>query len=101
MSKYFVEDLPRSCFYCDCCHTKIYDNRYKIDGEHFCGIMDINVDGDYYDYNDGICCRPDWCPLRKIPNEHKELNAEEYEFGNLGLAFTNGWNACIREMLKE
>lgn len=67
--KYFVEDLPRSCFYCDCCHTRDYDSRYRIDGKHFCGIMDIDVDGDYYDYNDGICCRPNWCPIRELPNK--------------------------------
>ena len=97
MSKYFVKELPGSCSLCDCCHTKPYDSKFKIDGEKFCGILNEDVEV-YYHHGNG---RPEWCPLREIPNEHKELNVEEYEFGNLGLAFTNGWNACVREMLKE
>lgn len=65
--KYFVEDLPKSCFYCDCCHTKDYDRRYKIDGEKFCGIENTEIN--YYKYyNDETGCRPDWCPLIEIQN---------------------------------
>lgn len=63
--EYFVELLPQSCFYCDCCHTKDYDSRYRFDGERFCGIENIEVDH-YYDYDK--VGRPDWCPLREIPN---------------------------------
>ena len=67
--KYFVEILTRSCFYCDCCHTKPYDRRYDIDGEKFCGIENLGVDY-YYDYNyEDNQGRPDWCPLREIPDD--------------------------------
>jgi hypothetical protein len=38
---YFVESLPSSCFFCDCCHEREYDIRYKIVGEKFCGIENI------------------------------------------------------------
>lgn len=69
MDYYFVEYLPNSCFYCDCCHTKDYDSRYKIDGEKFCGIMNIEINDDYYDHNDETGYRPDWCPLRMIPDD--------------------------------
>ena len=69
MEYYFVESLPQSCFYCDCCHTRDYDRRYRLDGEKFCGIKNMEVD-DYYDHNkfdnDG---RPSWCHLREIPND--------------------------------
>lgn len=61
MEYYFVEYLPKSCFYCDCCHTKNY--------KHICGIKNMEV-GIHYDHNeydnDG---RPDWCPLRMIPDD--------------------------------
>jgi hypothetical protein len=66
---YFVTSLPKSCFFCDCCHTKDYDNRYQFDGEKFCGIENMEV-GYYYDHN--LCNnvgRPDWCPLREIPDD--------------------------------
>lgn len=64
---YFVESLPTSCFFCDCCHTKDYDNRYQFDGEKFCGIENIEV-GYHYDHNkyDNVG-RPSWCPLRELP----------------------------------
>ena len=67
--KYFVELLPRSCFYCDCCHTKEYNNRHKIDGEKFCGIENMEV-GYYFDHNyEDNNGRPEWCPLRELPDE--------------------------------
>lgn len=65
---YFVVSLPKSCFFCDCCHTKDYDNTYKIDGEKFCGIENMEVDF-YYDHNlQNNVGRPNWCPLREIPD---------------------------------
>ena len=42
---------------------------------------------------------PDWCKLKPVPEKHKEFSIEEYEFGKLGLAFTQGWNSCINEIL--
>lgn len=30
-----VMDMPDSCFHCDFCHEKHYDNRYRIEGEKF------------------------------------------------------------------
>lgn len=90
--KYFVESLPKSCFFCDCCHTKDYDSRYKIDGVKFCGIENMEVDN-YYDHNkfdnDG---RPNWCPLRKIPEKKIGFHyADEYDY-------CAGWNDCLKKM---
>ena len=95
--KYFVESLPRSCFYCDCCHTKQYDSRYKLDGEKFCGIENMEV-GYYYDHNyEDNAGRPNWCPLREIP-EQKEIfnNCDDYLNG-----VDDGWNECIDAMIGE
>ena len=65
--KYFVDSLPSSCLYCDCCHTKDYDRRYNINGEKFCGIENVEI-GDYSNYYEDNNDRPDWCPLREIPD---------------------------------
>lgn len=43
--------------------------------------------------------RPDWCPLRELPEKKEELPIEKYEFGSLGKAFASGWNACLDEIL--
>lgn len=45
--------------------------------------------------------KPDWCPLRELPEEKEELPVEKYEFGGLGKAFTSGWNACLDEILER
>lgn len=66
MEYYYVENLPNSCYECSCCHTKDYDSRYKLDGEKFCGITNMEVDN-HYNYND----RPNWCPLREIPKKNR------------------------------
>lgn len=66
--KYFVEEVPQSCWFCDCCHTKDYDSRYKIDGDKFCGIENMEVN-DYYETQR----KPDWCPLREISDEKNEV----------------------------
>ena len=39
---FYVENLPKNCAYCDCCHTRDYDSRHQIDGEKFCGIENVN-----------------------------------------------------------
>lgn len=36
-----------------------------------------------------------WCPLREIPQKKPEKSMGEW------LAFNNGYNACIDEILKE
>ena len=40
-----------------------------------------------------------WCPLREVPQKKEVLKREQYEFGSIGLAFTDGYNACIDELL--
>lgn len=88
-----VMDMPESCFYCDCCHTKPYDNKYKIDGEKFCGILNEDV-GAYY-YHGGE--KPEFCPLRETPKQREIFNnCDDYLNG-----IDDGWNACIDEILGE
>ena len=61
-----ITDIPENCYYCDFCHTKDYDNIYRIDGEKFCGIENMNVDN-YCDIDfDGFVSRPDWCPIKPL-----------------------------------
>lgn len=40
--------------------------------------------------------RPDWCPLRKLP-ERKKLTYTDLDADNKA----NGWNDCLDEILKE
>lgn len=90
---YFVESIPTSCFFCDCCHERSYDLRYKICGEKFCGIENMEV-GDHYDHNkyDNVG-RPKWCPLRELPNHMVRFGEED--------DYTEGYNDCLDEILSK
>lgn len=89
--KYFVKNLPQSCFYCDCCHTKPYGRRYKIDGEKFCGIVNMEVNDHYDDEFYDNAGRPNWCPLREIP----------YKYTDVADMYRVGWNDCVDEMIRK
>ena len=76
-----VMDMPESCDMCD-----------FVDGEKtlYCGVSGVGEE-----VTDYISCRPDWCPLQKLPDREEELPTEKYLFGGLGKAFVSGWNACL------
>ena len=76
-----VMDMPESRDMCD-----------FVDGEKtlYCGVSGVGEE-----VTDYISCRPDWCPLQKLPDRKEELPTEKYLFGGLGKAFVSGWNACL------
>lgn len=76
-----VIDMPGSCDMCD-----------FVDGEKtlYCGVSGVGEE-----VTDYISCRPDWCPLQKLPDRKEELPTEKYLFGGLGKAFVSGCNACL------
>ena len=86
-----MKDTPSSCSVCDCCHEKQHNSIHKICGEKFCGIENKDVDR-YCESG----CKPKWCPLKQINDNHKILNEEEYLFWKLGVAFTQKWYEKIR-----
>ena len=79
-----VIDTPEKCLDCNLC--VLY-----MDGSISC----------YY-YKKEICSnvgennsRPEWCPLRELPEEDHENNyPDEWEDG-----YTDGWNDCLREIM--
>ena len=93
-----VMDMPDSCFHCDCCHEKPYDNRYWIEGEKFCGIEDMEVDKYYDSFCSKEPMRPSWCPLKELPTKESgemTIRSDEYSDG-----FADGFNSCLDEIYK-
>ena len=93
-----VMDMPDSCFHCDCCHEKPYDNRYRIEGEKFCGIEDMGVDKYYDSFCSKEPMRPSWCPLKELPTKESgemTIRSDEYSDG-----FADGFNSCLDEIYK-
>lgn len=85
-----VMDNPESCFECNFLYC---DGDANLDS---CQAREEARPVDSETYK-----KPDWCPLRELPEKKEELSVEKYEFGGLGKAFTSGWNACLDEILKE
>ena len=40
--------------------------------------------------------RPDWCPLRELPEKNTKKYSDGYKYGK---GYQNGYNACIDELL--
>ena len=94
-----VMDMPSSCFYCDLCHTRDYDHRRKLDGNKFCGVEDLDVNEYYSASYDDELIKPEWCPLKKLPNR-KNGNDELFMY-DTDNHYEQGWNACLDEIVRE
>lgn len=82
-----IMDMPESCDMCDFAD----DTQPPRYGEKtlYCTVPGIGED-----VTDYIACRPDFCPLRELP-ERKETN---YYMNNKGKGIVEGWNACLEEI---
>lgn len=80
-----MDEKPEDCTMC-----KFWNS--KDDECYATGIEELSLNSEE--------AKPDWCPLRELPEKKEELSVEKYEFGGLGKAFVSGWNACLDEILK-
>ena len=88
-----VMDMQKDC--CDCRFCRELEEGVKA----CCEIMDNPCNSDLCRIIDVQYCmeKPDWCPLRELPNPKEKGKAE-----NVLEIFTNaGYNACIDELLGE
>ena len=83
-----IMDMPESCDMCDFAD----DTQPPRYGEKtlYCTVPGIGED--VTDYTE---CRPDWCPLRELP-EHKRTIGTESECNKL--LMNAGYNACLDEI---
>lgn len=76
-----VMDMPDSCMGCNFLYCNVESN---VDS---CQAMEVSRIVDLEEKD-----KPDWCPLRPIPEKKKEEVPIAYtHFG----AYNDGWNACI------
>jgi hypothetical protein len=88
----FIMDMPESCDMCDFAD----DTQPPRYGEQTLYCIAPGIGDDVTDY---IACRPDWCPLRELPEKIPELKSG-YKDLNTSIRRV-GWNACLDESLKE
>lgn len=78
-----VMDMPSSCSECPCC----YITR--------CEVLEKSLKtSEIYD------CKPDWCPLRDLP-EKMQVCGKYPQEDKIVPSYKIGYNACIDELLKE
>lgn len=72
-----IMDMPESCSKCklqDFAHCRI-TNKCHVENS-----------------------RPEWCPLRELPERLEEHPAEYYQCGVAGMTFAAGYNACLTQI---
>lgn len=90
---------PKSCAMCD--FVKADSVTMNCVGKMYCGVPWIGED-----VTDYIACRPEFCPLRELPERKPESERRECEGSTRGtwqvpLPKNMGWNACLEEIIKE
>lgn len=84
-----VMDMPDDCTMC-----KFFD----LDGQ--CHAVDVENPWS----TDPEKAKPDWCPLRELPEKNPnnpELKPGVYYTEKGYEVFKSGWNACLDEILRE
>ena len=79
-----VFDMPSSCIECPCLDENLVSRT--------CGAMDEYTKLDKFEV---FCLKPDWCPLRKMPNKY-DLSGSENDFND---GWSRGYNHCIDRIL--
>ena len=82
-----IMDMPESCGECNF-------NDFGANGLLTCICID-----DYMELEDDMdTCRPDWCPLRELPEKKESDPAMDCDI-DFGMA--EGWNACLDAITRE
>lgn len=78
-----VLDMPEGC------------NDCVLNNCHFCDVTNKNIESYMYDIME--VDKPDWCPLKELPDEiHSKEYLDEYCDG-----YDDGWNSLRKEILGE
>ena len=72
-------DIPEKCEYCELA-------KYVTCNDRFCMPMQKYV------YIEQMYRKPDWCPIKKIPEKIEVLKYPH------SMKFSRGWNACLNEI---
>ena len=75
-----LEDMPERCYDCS-----------FMDADEACLAMSVS-----YTDVDTLKEKPDWCPLRRLPERRKPLNKKGYRSG-----YIEGWNDAVDAINQE
>lgn len=89
-----VMDMPESCFGCNFMYCDEENDTETCQATETARDIDLIED------------RPDWCPLRELPEKKEEVELRECKGSVEGtwevpLPVNKGWNACLDNILKD
>lgn len=82
-----VMDMPKNCYECNLRFT-------NLSCEDICSKDNKYIEVNIFER------KPKWCPLREVPKKKQIEHVEEDYDGGYSHGFTQGYNACIDEILK-
>ena len=82
-----VIDTPESCRECKIRFDDEYSNWCSYDNPEPNGVFEYVKNGN----------KPDWCPLKEVPDKLEGDNSIRYQWGD----YEDGWNNCLAEILGE
>lgn len=91
-----IMDMPDNCLDCNFC--------FELDEgiEAYCSMMDDLDNSDLCrDLPNGYCeSKPDWCPLKPLPDKKEEPKMKRMPpiSESRIKGFCSGWNTCIDEI---
>lgn len=85
-----VMDMPDRCKDCD-----FYDNNIHLEKICHAKVENSEKCGLYYREIENHAVKPDWCPLRPVPEKVTEPIDEEDIGKDYSEGTMDGWNACI------
>lgn len=77
MKAVLVIDMPKSCEECPI--------RFSGEPNEWCWYLKHGLDD--------IKSKPEWCPLKPLPQKMKHEDEIDYEYG-----YIDGWNDCLEEI---
>jgi len=83
-----VMDMPESCRKCDFVNMEMC----------CCGLF-LHLTASIESVEKYGICRPDWCPLREVPQK-MQVCGKYPQADGITPSYKIGWNDCIDEILK-
>lgn len=83
-----VMDMPESCWECNLNYMIPLGSRLRCHAFALAKAIDSNTRE-----------KPDWCPLRELPEKKDTIIYENDDWGTVDLKKKGeGWNACLEEI---
>jgi len=92
-----IIDTPDNCRECPCHFTDMVTFNPK-EGEKFFSFL-CGANNKRLDIEEMNNLRPDWCPLKEVPQKYPERDYTPIETKQYMEGYEDGYNACVDNVL--